>query len=114
MAGDELNELLSDLPSDVRRALSHPYRRQILRILLVGGPMSSVEIADHPSAPCSAPCLSRHVRVLSVSSLLTEESVREERGMTEHFFSAAPLPDSIHEALAETDALDRGTGLVRP
>lgn len=111
MVGDELNELLNDVPSDMGQALSHSYRRQILRILLVSGPMSSAEIAGHPSAPCSAPCLARHVKLLNESSLLVKEGVAEERGTTEHFFSAVPLPDPIREVLAETEELDRGPEL---
>lgn len=105
--GNELDELLGDLPSDVRQALSHPHRRRILRILLGGGSMSSSEIASHPSAPCSAPCLTRHIRLLSESSLLVEQGVTVERGMTEHFFSAAPMSSSVHEVLAATERVDR-------
>lgn len=113
MAGDELNELLDDAPSDVRQALSHPYRRQVLRILLANGPMSSTEIAGHPSAPCRVLCLARHVRLLGESSLLIEERVTGKRGMAERFFSAVPLPSWIREVLAETEELDRGAGVIR-
>lgn len=111
MAGEGLDELLGDLPGDARRALSHPYRRRILRILLAGGPMSSAQIASHPSAPCNAPCLARHVSLLDESSLLVDEGVTEERGTAQHFFSVGSLPASIHEILAETQELDRDTGL---
>lgn len=65
-------------------ALGHPLRREILRAMADGKPVSPRELAEGLRQPLSN--VSYHVRVLVQSSAVTLVRTRPARGSIQHFY----------------------------
>ncbi|MGR6921765.1 metalloregulator ArsR/SmtB family transcription factor [[Actinomadura] parvosata] len=62
---------------EVAGAVADPVRRQILELLLRGGPLPAGDVAER--FPISRPAISRHLRVLRRSGLVRDELVGRQR-----------------------------------
>jgi len=96
------------LPADLRHALEHPLRRQILRTLHAdGGELTPAELGGCGCLPCTLPCVSYHLGVLVEAGLARRLPGRSVRGTLEHrFVSTADDKQAVVEILQATAAAD--------
>ncbi|HEX3735302.1 MAG TPA: hypothetical protein VHU86_09115 [Solirubrobacterales bacterium] len=101
--------LASKLSADLRPALQHPCRRQILRSLHnhVHQKLNPAEAAESGLLPCSTPCANYHMRVLAKARLVGRASSEASRGSIKVYFSSLigekPV---VLEVLRETEESD--------
>lgn len=100
--------LASKLGADLRPALQHPCRRQILRSL--DGhvqKLNPAEAAESGLLPCSTPCASYHMRILAKARLVRRAGSEASRGSIKVYFSSLigekPV---VLEVLRETEESD--------
>ena len=112
MAGKGKGELgarqASRLPAELRDAMGHPYRRQILRNLQDGGrEQSASELRDCGCIPCTLSCLTYHLTVLVDAGLVRRVPVGSVEGRVVHTFAPAleetPAVTEVLEATAISD-----------
>jgi hypothetical protein len=97
-----------EMPTRRRKALSHPIRRQILRVLLRDvQTLSPVEVARSKIVPCSITEAAYHVEVLACVELVEQVETEALEGTFERFFSAAPIyEDLVTQLLDATEVGD--------
>jgi DNA-binding HxlR family transcriptional regulator len=95
------------LPAELRGAMGHPYRRQILRRLDDGdGERSTAELRECGCIPCTLPCLTYHLGVLVEAGLVRRIPTGSVEGRIVHLFAAADHGQAVAEILQTTAALD--------
>jgi DNA-binding transcriptional ArsR family regulator len=100
------DDLANQLPEDVRDALQHPSRRQILRVL--PGKASASDLVRSGHVPFSVSSVSYHLRVLEESGLVEEVERQQSKGSVEsHFSSRAADLNGVAAALRATLESDR-------
>jgi DNA-binding transcriptional ArsR family regulator len=102
-------EWADELPVDCRKALSHPMRREILRVLVRDvQSLSPVEVARTRIVPCSITAAVYHVEVLAYVGLVERVDTEPVEGTFERFFSAADyLEPLVYKLLDATQVGDR-------
>lgn len=100
--------LASRLTADLRRALQHPCRRQILRSLHSHvQKLNPAEAAGSGLIPCSTSCASYHMRVLASVGLVQEDGSAPFEGSIKRYFSSAVRDKAlVLEVLKETEEPD--------
>jgi DNA-binding transcriptional ArsR family regulator len=82
--------LAARIPAELRGALEHPYRRQILRALDRDVlQLSPSELAEAGLIPCSTSCVSYHLRTLYDAGLIQKDRSESIRGTTTDYFSSS-------------------------
>ena len=87
--------------TDLLLALSHPWRRQILRTLADGRARSPSELAESLDLPVSN--LSYHVRVLATRGAVRLVRTAPSRGSTQHFYLPSIEADWARSVLESAD-----------
>jgi DNA-binding transcriptional ArsR family regulator len=88
----------------VAKALSHPVRLNVLRMLSASASSSPSDIATRTSE--SLPSLSYHVRELVTAGLLKSTGTQQVRGAVEHFYELTPEGNAVLEAVNAVLDLD--------
>jgi DNA-binding transcriptional ArsR family regulator len=92
----------------VAKALSHPVRVEILRVVAASGPISPSTIATEISQ--DLPKLAYHVRELAALGLLDGTRDRQVRGVIEHFYDLTADGEAVIEAIELVLRLDPRAG----
>lgn len=102
-------DLVANIPADARKALEHPYRRQILRALhREAVKLSPSELTESGLVPCSLSCATYHLLVLAGSGLA--EGVESEPvggRVTRRFSSLVDDGSPVLTVLRDTELSDQ-------
>lgn len=103
------DHLLGKLPIEMRKALEHPCRRQILRALGSGGQKKSPsELTQSGSVSFGTPCTSYHCRTLEGYGLVRRAGTEPVRGSLKHYFTSLVADnDLVLTALKATEKSDQ-------
>ncbi len=106
--GDGLSasDLIAALEPELQDALSHPTRREILRVLHAGGPLSVSEVVAKLS-PLSRGEVSYHARILEDSQCVTIDGSRPALDGQERLLRSTAGSDQAQLVLRATRRLDR-------
>jgi predicted transcriptional regulator len=101
--------MLVNVPADARKALEHPYRRQILRALQPESTrLSPAELTESGPLPRSLSYATYHLKVLANSGLAEGvESEPAEGGVTRRFSSLIGDDSPVLTVLRDTEQSDR-------
>jgi predicted transcriptional regulator len=100
--------LASQVPPELRKALRHAYRRQILRALHGDAEtLSAFELAGSGVLPCSVSCASYHLQVLQASGLVTTARAANGDTARQHFAATPEQNGVLLEVLRDTALSDR-------
>jgi DNA-binding transcriptional ArsR family regulator len=102
-------QLADQLPRDVRDALGHPFRRQILRVLDSGIPkLSAAHLSQSSPAPCSISSANYHLCVLTKSGLVEVIGLESDGGSMTRYFSSRPGQNRlVQRILGATEQADQ-------
>jgi DNA-binding transcriptional ArsR family regulator len=89
-------------------ALGHPTRRQILREMEGGQPISPRQLTEKLGETLSN--VAYHFRVLAQSGVIELVTTRPVRGSTQHFYGVSLEADWAHALLAVEEDLNRDDG----
>lgn len=101
--------LAGQLPMEVKDALGHPFRRQLLRVLNGGGRrLSAADLANAGPTPSPVSRTNYHLRVLTGSGLLELAGSESSGGSRKQFFaSRSDQTDPILQVLGDTAESDQ-------
>jgi hypothetical protein len=101
--------LAEQLPREVRDALGHPFRRQILRVLDSDNPrLSAADLSQSGPVPCSVSSASYHLCVLTQSGLVEIVGSESAAGSMKRYFSPRPGQDRlVQRVLGDTEQNDQ-------
>jgi DNA-binding transcriptional ArsR family regulator len=101
--------LTQQLPREVRDALGHPFRRQILRALDGESPqLSAADLSQSGPVPCSVSSASYHLCVLTKSGLVEIVASESTAGTIKRYFSSPPGRDGlVKRVLSDTEETDQ-------
>lgn len=96
------------LPKEIRDALRHPYRRQILRELGDDQRLSAPDLTGAGRIPCSVSSVSYHARCLEACGLVEQVGTQKAEGSLKYLFSSLVADnDDVQQVLRATQQLDR-------
>jgi DNA-binding transcriptional ArsR family regulator len=93
------------VPEAIHKALAHPLRRRILRVLRqAGNPLAPIDVAEQIGEPDAVSNIAYHFAVLEKYALVDPHHMEPVRGSIKHYYVAgkAFTPD-----LGDTLALDQ-------
>lgn len=101
--------LAQQLPREVRDALGHPFRRQVLRVLDGDAQrLNAAELSQSTPLPCSVSSASYHLCVLSKSGLVEIVGSESAAGTVQRYFSSRPGRNRlVQQILGETEQTDQ-------
>ena len=103
------DHLTQQLPREVRDALGHPFRRQILRVLDGQHPkLSAADLSQSGPVPCSVSSASYHLCVLTKSGLVEVAGSESAAGSMTRYFSSRPGRNRlVQRVLGDTEKNDQ-------
>jgi DNA-binding transcriptional ArsR family regulator len=102
-------EATAETTQNLLVALGHPLRRQILRVMTGGPPLSPREVTERLDETLSN--VSYHFRVLAESGVLRLVRTRPVRGSTQHFYGVTIDADWARTVLAIDESARAGAAL---